>query len=148
MGYNQEETSLHDGVEGWAQQQSRVARGIYCQEYLCNEGTCGGQKAPHRRGLLLYRSLGVGGGVLGLALAYILVLGLSFRTLLLFICIYCPCGTVINPILSPPCLKPSWSPFHFLTTLIYLLYLWSHPNILGSLPILMGPLCSLPPDSY
>ena len=56
--------------------------------------------------------------------------------LLPFICIYCPWGTVNNPISSPPCLKPSWYPFHFPIMWTYLLYLCCHPNILGSLPIL------------
>ena len=68
MGYNQGETSPHNGMEGWGHLQNRVARGICLQECLYNGGICGGHKAPQRGRIIIIGKSGCGRGYLALLL--------------------------------------------------------------------------------
>ena len=115
MGYTQGEISPHNGVEG--QGHLRVGwQGEYViRNLFAIRAPVGSHKVPNRKGVIIIGKSRCGRGVLGFALAHALVLGLSFGTDHCSSSVYCPWGTVNNPILSPPCLKPSWSPFHFPT---------------------------------
>ena len=70
MGYSQEETIHHNGVEGQSQFLNR-GQGKYIDwNNFTMRTSVGGHKAPHRRSIDIMRLPGCGRGVPGLALAH------------------------------------------------------------------------------